>query len=94
VDVQRYGKNLRIDDIIITHINSSDHMLNCGIHPCPLKCHQISDHSQMPCQHSYSSTCPVNHALKWKCHESKPDPCPVCVKEAERAESGKWVYIL
>jgi hypothetical protein len=64
-------------------------MLNCGIHPCPLKCHQISDHSQMPCQHPYSGTCPVNHALKWKCHQSKPDPCPVCVKEAERAEEKR-----
>ncbi|KAG2151638.1 P-loop containing nucleoside triphosphate hydrolase protein [Suillus bovinus] len=64
-------------------------MLNCGIHPCPLKCHQISDHSQMPCQHPYSDTCPVNHKLKWKCHESKPDPCPVCVKETERAEEKR-----
>ncbi|KAG2072160.1 hypothetical protein BDR04DRAFT_1097127 [Suillus decipiens] len=63
-----------------------DVMLNCGIHRCVLKCHQISDHSQMPCQHPYSGKCPVNHQLKWKCHESKPDPCPVCVKEAERAE--------
>ncbi|KAG1804050.1 P-loop containing nucleoside triphosphate hydrolase protein [Suillus subaureus] len=64
-------------------------MLNCGIHPCPLKCHQISDHSQMPCQHPYSDTCPLNHKLKWKCHQSKPDPCPVCVKEAERAEEKR-----
>ncbi|KAG2057924.1 P-loop containing nucleoside triphosphate hydrolase protein [Suillus hirtellus] len=64
-------------------------MLNCGIHPCPLQCHQIADHTQMPCQHPYSDTCPVNHKLKWKCHQSKPDPCPVCVKEAERAEEKR-----
>jgi hypothetical protein len=91
VDVQRYGKNLGIDDIILTHIN---HMFNCGIHPCSLKCHQISDLPQMPRHHPYSSMCLVNHALQRKCHQSKPDPCPVCIKEAERAESGKWVYIL
>ncbi|KAG2359774.1 hypothetical protein BDR07DRAFT_1336370 [Suillus spraguei] len=66
-----------------------DIALNCGIHRCPLKCHQISDHSQMPCQHPYSATCPANHKLKWKCHQSKPDPCPVCVKEAERAEEKR-----
>ncbi|KAG1717605.1 P-loop containing nucleoside triphosphate hydrolase protein [Suillus lakei] len=64
-------------------------MLNCGTHPCPLKCHQISDHSQMPCQHPYSGTCPTNHKLKWKCHQPKPDPCPVCVEEAERAEEKR-----
>ncbi|KAG1880025.1 P-loop containing nucleoside triphosphate hydrolase protein [Suillus subluteus] len=66
-----------------------DIMLNCGVHLCPLKCHQISDHSQMPCQHPYSGRCPVNHALKWKCHQSKPYPCPICVKEAERAEEKR-----
>ncbi|KAG1720035.1 P-loop containing nucleoside triphosphate hydrolase protein, partial [Suillus occidentalis] len=66
-----------------------DIVLNCGIHPCPLKCHQISDHSQMPCQYPYSGTCPANHKLKWKCHQPKPDPCPVCVKEAERAEEKR-----
>ncbi|KAG2036386.1 hypothetical protein BDR03DRAFT_992983 [Suillus americanus] len=66
-----------------------DIMLNCGVHRCPLKCHQISDHSQMPCQHPYSGRCPVNHEVKWKCHQSKPYTCPVCVKEAERAEKKR-----
>ncbi|OJA15476.1 hypothetical protein AZE42_06348 [Rhizopogon vesiculosus] len=65
-------------------------MLNCGIHPCPLKCHKISDHSQMPCQHPYSGMCVADrHKLKWKCHQSMPDPCPVCTKEAERAEEKR-----
>ncbi|KAG2138479.1 P-loop containing nucleoside triphosphate hydrolase protein [Suillus clintonianus] len=66
-----------------------DVMLNCGIHACPLKCHQIEDHSQMPCQHPYSGVCPAKHKLKWKCHQQMPDPCPVCVKEAERAEEKR-----
>ncbi|KAG0696167.1 P-loop containing nucleoside triphosphate hydrolase protein [Suillus ampliporus] len=67
-----------------------DIMLNCGIHPCPLKCHQISNHSQMPCQHPYSGMCTANrHKLKWKCYQSKPDPCPTCTKEAERAEEKR-----
>ncbi|KAG1726612.1 uncharacterized protein EDB91DRAFT_1239622 [Suillus paluster] len=65
-------------------------MLSCGIHPCPLKCHQISDHSQMPCQHPYSGMCDADrHKLKWKCFQSKPDPCPDCTKEAKRAEEKR-----
>lgn len=65
-------------------------MLNCGIHPCPLKCHQISDHSQMPCQHPYSGMCSADrHKLKWKCYQLQPDPCIQCKKEAERAEEKR-----
>ncbi|KAF9517370.1 hypothetical protein BS47DRAFT_1371407 [Hydnum rufescens UP504] len=65
-------------------------MLNCGIHPCPLKCHQTSDHPQMSCPHPYSGRCDAGrHTVNWKCHESKPDPCPSCAKEAAREEKRK-----
>lgn len=75
---------------IPTDAGFSNNMLNCGIHPCPLKCHQILDHSQMPCQHPFSGMCAANlHKLKWKCHQSKPDPCPACQKESERAEEKR-----
>ncbi|KAG0697519.1 P-loop containing nucleoside triphosphate hydrolase protein [Suillus ampliporus] len=67
-----------------------DVMLNCGIHSCPLKCHQIPDHSQAPCQHPYSGMCAANrHKLKWKCFQSKPDPCPICTGEVECAEEKR-----
>ncbi|KAG2134156.1 AAA domain-containing protein, partial [Suillus bovinus] len=89
VDAQKYGKILEIGSVVFTHTISSNTTLNCGIHPCPLKCHQISDHSKMPCQHPYSGTCPVNHKLKWKCHQSKPRSCPVCVEEARRARKNR-----
>ena len=92
-DARRYGEDFRISQIeggILTDAICSGTMLKCGIHPCPLKCHQIEDHSQMPCQHPYSGMCVADrHMLKWKCHQSMPDPCPVCKKEAERAEQQK-----
>jgi hypothetical protein len=69
---------------------SSNIMLHCGIHPYPLKCHQISDHSQMPCQRPpYTDVCTANrHKLKWECHQSKPDSCDFR-KEAEREEEKR-----
>ncbi|KAJ8579529.1 hypothetical protein M405DRAFT_886446, partial [Rhizopogon salebrosus TDB-379] len=64
-------------------------MLNCGIHPYPLKCHQISDHSQMPCQHPYTDMCTANlHKLKRRCHQSKPDRCHFR-KEAKSAGENR-----
>jgi hypothetical protein len=68
----------------------SNTMLNCGIHPCPLKCHQISDHSRMRCPHPYSGHCDAGrHTLKWECHESKPDTCPFCAKEEAHKEKRR-----
>lgn len=59
--------------------------LNCGIHSCPSKCHQISDHSKMPCEQVVASNCPNGHALTWKCHQRQPLTCRICERDAKRA---------
>lgn len=58
-------------------------MLSCGIHQCPQKCHQLSDHSKMACEHVLSSNCPKGHIKRWKCHTAIPIACPKCEKEAK-----------
>lgn len=61
--------------------------LRCGMHVCPQKCHALTDHSKMPCQHYVSGQCPKGHNTKWKC--SKPlESCPTCNAEA-KAEAAR-----
>ena len=60
-------------------------VLNCGIHSCPSKCHQISDHSKMSCEHVMTSNCTNGHALTWKCHQTQPLICRICERDAKRA---------
>ncbi|KAF5389873.1 hypothetical protein D9757_003572 [Collybiopsis confluens] len=57
-------------------------MLKCGVHRCPSKCHQLSDHSRMPCDVIVQSTCPQNHHQKWKCSQGAPPSCRKCDQEA------------
>lgn len=59
--------------------------LNCGIHSCQSKCHQISDHSKMLCEQVMTSNCPNGHAQTWKCHETQPLACRLCERDAKRA---------
>lgn len=61
-------------------------MLKCGIHPCASKCHQISDHSKMQCDHILYSTCPKGHQKPWKCHAGPPDTCSRCTEDTKIAE--------
>ena len=58
--------------------------LSCGIHSCPSKCHQLSDHSKMLCEEVMTSNCTNGHALTWKCHETKPLTCRICERDAKR----------
>lgn len=67
------------------HFNS-DAILSCGTHKCPSKCHQLSDHSRMPCEHLMSGTCQKGHQLSWKCHQKKPSICRSCDREAKEQE--------
>ncbi|KAJ6619752.1 P-loop containing nucleoside triphosphate hydrolase protein [Mycena sp. CBHHK59/15] len=64
-------------------------MLNCGIHPCPSKCHQLSDHSKMACQHIVESKCPKGHQQSWKCHKNAPATCDKCDREAKLAQEKR-----
>lgn len=61
-------------------------MLKCGLHPCPSKCHQLSDHSKMPCEAIVRSKCLKNHDQRFKCYEGPLPACKKCDKEADEAK--------
>lgn len=63
--------------------------LNCGVHDCPQRCHQLEDHSLVQCQRPLKSTCPKNHELRWKCYQKAPGTCRKCDIEAEEAQRKK-----
>ncbi|KAF8877917.1 P-loop containing nucleoside triphosphate hydrolase protein [Infundibulicybe gibba] len=60
--------------------------LNCGLHDCPSKCHQIYDHSKMPCEFFMQSKCDQGHNKTWKCSEGPPLTCSTCEREAKQRE--------
>ncbi|KAJ7650277.1 P-loop containing nucleoside triphosphate hydrolase protein [Roridomyces roridus] len=64
-------------------------MLKCGLHKCPSKCHQLSDHSKMDCLRVMPFKCPSGHAQSWKCHKGPPATCRKCEHEAELAEKKR-----
>ncbi|KAJ7475848.1 P-loop containing nucleoside triphosphate hydrolase protein [Mycena latifolia] len=64
-------------------------ILNCGVHPCPSKCHQISDHSKMECLQIMQSKCSKGHLQSWKCHKRAPATCGKCEREAQLAEEKR-----
>ncbi|KAK2747019.1 hypothetical protein FQN55_005288 [Onygenales sp. PD_40] len=61
-------------------------ILNCGIHQCPSRCHQLHDHSKMPCEHLVEYTCPKGHIRHWKCHTNRPQTCIICDREARERQ--------
>jgi SpoVK/Ycf46/Vps4 family AAA+-type ATPase len=64
-------------------------LLNCGIHPCPNRCHQLQDHSRMDCKVIISSTCPSNHRTTRKCHEKAAVHCRKCEAEVRAREKKR-----
>ncbi|KAJ6515608.1 P-loop containing nucleoside triphosphate hydrolase protein [Mycena sanguinolenta] len=64
-------------------------ILNCGLHQCPSKCHQLSDHSKMKCLHIMRSECQNGHQQSWKCHQQAPAACAKCEREAKLAEEKR-----
>lgn len=64
---------------------SSDAMLNCGLHLCPQRCHQLSDHSNIKCEHMLQDKCSEGHERSWKCHEP-PRECGKCEAETRRKQ--------
>ena len=61
-------------------------LLSCNQHPCPSKCHQLADHSQMLCEDVSSAPCPNGHIQRWKCHKGPPPTCIQCDLAQELAE--------
>ncbi|KAF8523922.1 P-loop containing nucleoside triphosphate hydrolase protein [Hysterangium stoloniferum] len=65
-------------------------VLNCKIHKCPSKCHQISDHSKMACEALMYTECPNNgHEQRWRCSKGPPAACRKCDDDNRRAERKK-----
>lgn len=67
---------------------ASGAMLNCGVHSCPSKCHQLSDHSKMICYNIVDSTCPRGHRATQPCFQSGII-CRYCVAEDETKEKRR-----
>ncbi|KAH3974750.1 hypothetical protein HBI56_106880 [Parastagonospora nodorum] len=61
-------------------------MLGCGIHPCPQRCHQLSDHSKMKCKAIVTSKCAQDHKVTRKCHDTAGATCQKCEAEARALE--------
>ena len=68
--------------------NESGAHLNCGIHLCPQRCHQLYDHSKMDCQTIVESVCPRAHRLTRPCFQAK-STCRNCEAEDEEKERIK-----
>ena len=67
-------------------IDFSKTILSCGIHACPQRCHQLHDHSKMPCDHLLYSQCPKGHPQSWMCQTKRPPSCHKCDHEARAVE--------
>ena len=67
-------------------LGNSGALLSCKAHRCPLKCHQLSDHSLVRCDFPLSKRCVYGHTRKWKCHDGAPGICPRCEQERIAAE--------
>ncbi|RXW14679.1 hypothetical protein EST38_g11172, partial [Candolleomyces aberdarensis] len=83
-------------------------MLNCQVHTCAARCHNIVDHSKIPCEELVSGKCLWGHSLTRRCHElSVPDACKICdskdksirkkqladLKERERNEAAERKHL-
>ena len=64
-------------------------LLNCKIHNCPQKCHQIWDHSKMRCEKTVTAQCPNGHIIWFQCFTQGPGPCKVCQSADKRAENKR-----
>ncbi|KAJ0421665.1 P-loop containing nucleoside triphosphate hydrolase protein [Aspergillus carlsbadensis] len=59
--------------------------LNCGMHDCPQKCHQLSDHSKMQCKAATDWSCPRSHKQMTPCFQQQGH-CRRCAEEDRDAE--------
>ncbi|KAL4812011.1 P-loop containing nucleoside triphosphate hydrolase protein [Aspergillus spinulosporus] len=59
--------------------------LNCGLHDCPHKCHQLSDHSKMRCRKVIEWTCTRDHRFKRPCFQQQGS-CHRCAEEDRERE--------
>ncbi|KAH9863899.1 hypothetical protein J1614_009831 [Plenodomus biglobosus] len=64
-------------------------MLNCNVHACPSRCHQLQDHSKMNCEDIIELKCPVGHKMTRKCHQKAIASCQKCDAEARAKEKKR-----
>ncbi|KAE8380077.1 P-loop containing nucleoside triphosphate hydrolase protein [Aspergillus bertholletiae] len=62
--------------------------LSCGVHTCPYKCHQLSDHSKMKCEKITKWTCSRGHKTTRPCFQIN-GTCQPCIAEDEAEEAKK-----
>ncbi|KAK1144124.1 hypothetical protein N8T08_005786 [Aspergillus melleus] len=62
--------------------------LNCGVHECPYKCHQLSDHSQMECRKIVQWQCSRKHRSSRACSQIQ-EICHRCTAEDKAEEKRK-----
>lgn len=73
--------------IITDEVGSSGEVLRCGVHKCPSRCHQLSDHSKMTCRYKINDKCSNGHVQVWQCRMGRPPPCRQC--EVQRKAKDK-----
>ncbi|KAL1962658.1 hypothetical protein VTN77DRAFT_9292 [Rasamsonia byssochlamydoides] len=61
--------------------------LGCGVHECPQRCHQLSDHSKMQCNRLVEWVCSRKHKSTRLCFQ-KNVSCGICERE-DRAKELK-----
>jgi hypothetical protein len=65
---------------------SSGVLLKCDLHKCPSSCHQLFDHSKVPCKFIITRKCSNGHNQQWKCHAGAPPVCAKCENDRKQAE--------
>ncbi|KAF8321989.1 P-loop containing nucleoside triphosphate hydrolase protein [Cantharellus anzutake] len=64
-------------------------ILNCGIHPCPSKCHQLVDHSKIKCKMKVVTKCANGHKIHKECQDKNANAnCSSCKREKKEAEEA------
>lgn len=60
-------------------------MLKCNLHKCTSSCHQLFDHSKIPCRSLLTQKCPKGHSQSWQCHASALLACSKCERDRKEA---------
>ncbi|KAF2127934.1 P-loop containing nucleoside triphosphate hydrolase protein [Dothidotthia symphoricarpi CBS 119687] len=65
-------------------------MLNCNIHTCPHRCHQLQDHSKMKCETIIWFSCPKDHKTSRRCYDKAAAAvCRKCDADARALEKRR-----
>ena len=85
---QSLGKLRRHYKMHSIDLFTSGTKLNCGIHDCSQKCHQLFDHSKMECMAKMEFKCPRGHRTSKACCRMNKT-CKKCDDEDRRQEATR-----